>query len=394
MTPSKDISQDPLIGERLRIVREAAKITQAAAAEKIGAARTTLIAIEQGKRKIKLEEIQLLAALYKTSVNALLRQESIHLDMTPQFRKLAETDHSSITDAAILLNKLVQAEVELENCLGVVRPKNYPPERPLLPGNVATQAETDAQDLRNWLSLGSGPVGDMVSILSLQIGMRVYLRKLSGNISGLFSYHENVGACVLVNAHHPIERIQQTCAHELAHFIATRNQPEALTINETFSSREERYANIFQRSFLTPARAVQQKFADITAGHTHLTRRHIILLAHAFQVSREAITRRLEELNLAKTGTWDWFKDNGGITDEQAKQVLGDKHPPQPNLSEGKYLLPSRLALLAREAWKRDLFSEGQLSKLLMLDRHQVREVLDGVEMEENEANDLVKLPN
>src|SRR5215831_6474671 len=63
-----------------------------------------------------------------------------------------------------------------------------------------------------------------------------------------------------------------------------------------------------------------QKFHDVTAGSDRLTRRHVILLAHFFGVSREAMVRRLEELGLTKVGTWDWFEYNGGITDEQAQR--------------------------------------------------------------------------
>jgi Zn-dependent peptidase ImmA (M78 family) len=138
---------------------------------------------------------------------------------------------------------------------------------------------------------------------------------------------------------------------------------------------------------------VRQRFAEITAGQSHLTRRHIILLASAFGVAREAIVRRLEELGLAKRGTWDWFEANGGITDEQARQVLGELPVRGSSLVEAQGAVPPRLALLAREAWKRGFYSEGQLARLLKLDRHEVRELLDGAENEESEANELVKLP-
>ena len=124
-----------------------------------------------------------------------------------------------------------------------------------------------------------------------------------------------------------------------------------------------------------------------------MPRRHIILLASAFGVAREAIVRRLEELGLAKRGTWDWFQANGGITDEQARQVLGELPVRGSSLVEAQGAVPPRLALLAREAWKRGFYSEGQLARLLKLDRHEMRELLDGAENEESEANELVKLP-
>ncbi|MEW5704420.1 MAG: XRE family transcriptional regulator [Pseudomonadota bacterium] len=389
--PSEKLS-DVVIGERLRVAREATKFTQADAASAIEVARTTLVAIEQGQRRVKTDELQKLAALYRTSANAILRQESVHLDMVPRFRKLPQSADKATEDAAQLLNDLVSAEVELENALGVHRARNYPPERPILPGDVRLQAEQDAQELRDWLGLGPGPVLDIVSLLGLQLGIRVYVRRLDGKVSGLFAYDDAVGACMLLNANHPAERVVQTGGHELGHLTSTRREPEVLTDDEDFKSREERYADAFGRCFLTPARAVRQRFAEITAGQSHLTRRHIIILAHAFGISREAMVRRLEELSLAKRGTWDWFQKNGGITDEQAKQVLGELPNRYAHTAEAQGLVPQRLALLAREAWKRDLYSEGQLSRLLKLDRHQIRELLDGAENEESEANELVKL--
>jgi hypothetical protein len=39
------------------------------------------------------------------------------------------------------------------------------------------------------------------------------------------------------------------------------------------------------------------------------------------------------------------------------------------------------------------LTKKGQLARLLQLNRHEVRELLDGAENEESEANELVKLP-
>ncbi|WP_348630917.1 XRE family transcriptional regulator [Mesorhizobium sp. M8A.F.Ca.ET.218.01.1.1] len=384
---------DAEIGERLRLARESRRITQAAAADLIGAARTTIVAIEQGKRRVQMDELQKLAAAYNTSANAILRRAAVHLDMVPRFRKLHESEDEDVERATRLLNDLVRAEVELEDSLGIVRERRYPPERPLLPGDLYTQAEQHAQELRDWLGLGPGPITDIVSILDLQLGVRVYVRKLDGKVAGLFAYDERVGACILLNASHPHERLTQTGAHELAHFVSTRRQPEVLTEDERFVSREERYANIFQRCFLTPGREVRQRFAEITAGQSHLSRRHVILLAHASGVSREAMVRRLEELGLARPGTWDWFVSNGGISDSDVRQVLGvaPEVPAYRGMARG--LVPPRLALLAREAWKKELYSEGQLARMLQVDLHGIREVLDGAEREESEADELVRIP-
>lgn len=385
---------DKEIGERLRLARENSKMTQAIAAHAINAARTTIVAIEQGIRRIKIDELQKLAVLYKTSANEILRSEAVHINMIPLFRKSVKSCDDISENAVDTLKILVKAEVELENALGIKKHQNYPPERPILLGDVNSikkQAEQDAQELRNWLGLGLAPVDDIVSILDSQLGIRLYMRPLKGNISGLYAYDPIVGACMLINSNHPADRQRATGVHELGHFISTRKQANVVLDSLNNSSKEELYANCFSREFLMPYRVVAHKFKDLTEGQSHLTRRHIILLADAFKVSREAITRRLEELNMAKKGTWDWFKENGGITNEQAKEVLGRDVERYLDEVASQSILPPRLALLVIEAWQQELYSEGQLSRMLSLNRHDVRKLLNGLENKE-ESNDLFKL--
>ena len=388
MTPLETVSPR-LVGERLRQAREGVDVTQAAAAEAIGVARTTLVAIEQGERRIRLGELQKLAQMYHSSVNALLRNESVHVDLVPRFRKLPGKD-AAAEKAAQLMASMAKAEVELENLLGVTRSTNLPPERPLLDGDVRVQAEHDAADLRHRLGLGLAPISNLVGILEMEMGVRVYVRRLPPSISGLFAFDEAVGACILLNASHPRERRNNSAGHETGHLIATRHKPEILHSGKEENSREERYANAFARALLTPSRAVMQKFADVTAGSDRLTRKHIIVLANYFSVSREAIVRRIEELGLTKRGTWDWFEANGGISDDQASQVLGDQLLHDEAKIEADRPTTLRLNLLAAEAVRRDLLSEGQLAKLLQLDRVGLRALLDAYNSGDQEDGDDV----
>jgi Zn-dependent peptidase ImmA (M78 family)/DNA-binding XRE family transcriptional regulator len=375
------------VGDRLRRAREEADLTQQEAADRIDVARTTLVAIEKGQRRVRFDELQHLAKLYSTSVNALLRQEAVHVDLVPRFRKLPDAADNTADEAVAIMAHLAKAEVELENLLGIMRAKNYPPERQILRGDVKAQAEHDALELRQRFGLGNAPITDIVTLLEMEMGVRVYVRRVDGRISGLFAYDEDLGPCILLNANHPRERRTQSAAHECGHLVSTRNMPEVLHTDEVMTSREERYADAFGRAFLTPPRAVMQKFQEVTAGSDRLTRRHVIVLAHFFGVSREAMVRRLEELGLIKTGTWDWFQANGGITDQHVKQVLGDLTVADAQKADADRPTTLRLNMLAAEAYRQDLLTEGQLSELLDLDRIELRELLDDLEIEGSEAD-------
>ncbi|WP_297121958.1 ImmA/IrrE family metallo-endopeptidase [Thalassospira sp.] len=229
----------------------------------------------------------------------------------------------------------------------------------------------------------------------MDLGVRLYQRRLSSKskVSGLFAYDEAVGACILLNANHPWERRVQSAAHELGHFVGTRQSPEVLEVDEKFLSREERYANAFGRAFLTPRKSFSESFRHLTEGASRLTRRHVVLLAHQFNVSREACVRRLEELDLVRKGTWEWFVANGGISSDVVKSVLGEMaERDDPAKEDANRPVSQRLALRAYEAWSRDLMSEGQLAELLKVPRVALRKLLDQIEMEESETDDFLKL--
>ena len=62
------------------------------------------------------------------------------------------------------------------------------------------------------------------------------------------------------------------------------------------------------------------------------------------------MVRRLEEIGLTKPGTWDWFVNNGGITDQQARQVLGEAIAPDEGRADAARPVSMRVGLLVGEA--------------------------------------------
>ncbi|SER13409.1 helix-turn-helix domain-containing protein [Sphingobium sp. YR768] len=389
MTDLVEISAQEL-GRRLRLARETAGVKQERAAEAIGTSRPTLVSIEQGVRKVRIQEIQKLAQLYGMSVNALLRREAVHTNLIPRFRRLRESEDEHTLEAIGVLNDLIKADIEIENVLGIRRKTNYPPERGIDQGDVVELAERHAEELRKWLGLGPGPIADIFSIIELGLGIRLYQRCLSpsSKIAGLFTYDEDVGACIFLNASHPLPRRIQSAAHELGHFIGTRRNPEVLEENERFLSREERYANAFGRAFVAPTESFAESFRRLKEITGKVTRRLIVLLAQEYNISRQACVLRLEDLGLANKGTWGWFQDNGGITEEHVRDVLGDVGArPDPAKTDAQRQVSHRLSLMAHAAWKRDLMSEGQLADLLRIDRLELRGIIDQIELEESELD-------
>jgi Zn-dependent peptidase ImmA (M78 family)/DNA-binding XRE family transcriptional regulator len=359
------------LGERLRAARSGANLTQNAAATSLGIARTTLVAIEKGQRPVAPEELLALAGLYDVSVARLTSPDAIHVDLSAKFRRTEGKEVSkSVTQAIALLNRLATGAVQLERLLGQEFRTDYPPPTRINPRVVNEQAEDAASNLRTRLGVGLGPIPDVISLLELELGLRIFFRPLPSRICGLYAYDPAIGACVLVNANHHWKRRVQTATHETGHFAADRSQADILEEDEVSPSTEERFAKRFGSAFLMPAAGVRVRFDRIVGSENRFDVRELILLAHQFGVATEAMCRRLEELSLLPQGTWDSLRDRGFASDLE-RSVIGEVSVrPKPPL------LPARSAYLASIALEREILSEGQLCDLLAIDRTALKEEL------------------
>jgi Zn-dependent peptidase ImmA (M78 family)/DNA-binding XRE family transcriptional regulator len=370
------------LGERLRAARSAANLTQNAVAASLGMARTTLVAIEKGLRSVTAEELLALARLYDVSVGRITSPDAIHVDLSAKFRRNEGKEASkSVTEALVLLNRLATGAVELERLLGQELRTDYPPPIHINPQFVNQQAEDAAGNLRARLGVGHGPIPDIISLLELELGLRIFFRPLPSQVCGLYAYDPAVGACVLINANHHWKRRVQTATHETGHFAADRSHADILEEKEVSASIEERFAKRFGSAFLIPASGVRARFDQIVGLENRFEVRELILLAHQFGVATEAMCRRLEELGLLPQGSWDSLRDRGFASDLE-RSVIGEASvQPKPPL------LPARLAYLAAIALDREVLSEGQLCDLLAIDRAELRQAL--APFEANEAISL-----
>ena len=366
------------LGDRLRGARSEANFTQDAAAAALGMARTTLVAIEKGQRSVRPEELLAFARLYGVSAGKLVSPDAIHVDFSAKFRRMQGKDGSRAGGEALgLLNRLATGAAQLERLLGQELHTDYPPPIRINPRVVNQQAEDAANNLRARLGVGFGPIPDLITMLELELGLRIFFRPLPSLISGLYAFDAAVEACVLINANHHWKRRVQTAIHETGHFASDRSHADILEGDELSFSIEERFAKRFGSAFLMPASRVRARFDQIVGLDNRFDVRELILLAHQFGVATEAMCRRLEELTLLPQGSWDLLRDRGFASDLERGVIAEEGASPKPPL------ISARLAYLASTALDRELLSEGQLCDLLVVDRLELREALKPFEAEE-----------
>ena len=130
MSSTLDALDPAELGARLQRARKRATLTQKAAAEVIGAARTTMVAIEKGDRAVRPTELVALARAYGRPVSDFVRERPSVEPFEVQFRAApgASAEDDPIRPVVAEWEDLCVSYLELEEALGSPLPRDYPPE--------------------------------------------------------------------------------------------------------------------------------------------------------------------------------------------------------------------------------------------------------------------------
>ena len=355
-----------VLASRLRAARESRGLTQAQAASELGVSRPLQIAIEKGTRDASPEEIVKLAEIYGKPVGELLRSAPPPAAIGTRFRAaLASAPHDGELSGAVR-----QLEQQADNYIDLLRrARTEPPGRYVSPRNIRHfdpgQAGEDlATEERNRLGIGDGPIRQLREVLEIEVGLRVFLLALPRQVAGVFVYVEELGGCIGVNISHPSERRHWTMAHEYAHYLATRDRAEVTPVSHARQHPEtERFADAFAANFLMPRSGLSRRFHELKRGKEgKVTPATLVQLAHAYGVSVQALTLRLEDLRLIAPGTWDRLLDND-FQPRAAARLLG-----LAAAERNAEALPLHYRLLAVQLYADGEITETQLARYLGTD--------------------------
>ena len=360
---------DPrVLGARLQDARKAAGLTQQVVAERMTMARTTVVALEKGERRVTVSELLELARLYARSVSEFVSRRVVTESFAPQFR-VTERDileeHADFEQATIELQRLAEDYSELERITAVPSQRSYPPPYDASGASIEQVAAYVASAERNRLGVGDGPIGNLRERLETDLGLRIFYYPMPSRVAGIFAYNDPLGACIGINLSHPRDRRHWSLAHEFGHFLMHRFRAE-ITVLEVRRRGvpTERLADAFAENFLMPAVGLERRFTEMMrSSPAGVTLADIVSLADLYQVSVQALILRLEGLRRLQAGAWDRLKAEG-FKPQHAQRLLGiDANP---TLQER---LPQRYVALAVEAFRRGELSEGQLGRFLRTDR-------------------------
>ncbi|MFN8475029.1 MAG: XRE family transcriptional regulator [Anaerolineae bacterium] len=364
------------LGRRLQQARQARGLTQQAAADHLGVARTTVTAIEKGERGIRPSELVRLAELYGRAVGEFTRQGEPSEAFAVQLRAALPPDAPADDELSACLlefQRLAEDYLSLEHLCRAPFSREYPPPRLIGRTDPEIAAEDLAVSERNRLGLGDGPILNLREMLENDVGLRIFYMDLPFRVAAIYGYTERLGGCIAVNRNHPEERRRLSTAHEYGHFLTQRFRAE-ITLLGRYVRRpdHERLAEAFARAFLMPAAGLRRRYNELDRNREgYITPGDLLTLAHLYFVSLEALAQRLEELKLLAAGTWDRLEQAGFAVRETQAPLESPQYP------VSSQLLPARYLYLAVEAFERGDLSEGQFARFLRVDRLEARSIAE-----------------
>lgn len=301
------------IADRLVAARSAIGYRQEEVARALGITRTLLSYWESGARRPNERQLAALARLYGVEVRDLLsrRTEKLRGDLarmmfrgTPDLRPVAKR-------GIVEFVRFLDAYAELAEVLKIpVRGRHQSPFSLVSGFDSLEDARRKAEEVRAYLRLGIGPIGNLDSVCDL-LGVTVVRaalgRDVEAGVSGAFLKHPKVGLSVLVNLEMTPGRRRFTLAHELAHALF-HSERRAYVICRPTNDVQERFANAFAGEFLMPTEGIRRTMEAYGIGPHVDHPADVVHLQRFFGVSYATALVRLRRARLLTADHFEAFK--------------------------------------------------------------------------------------
>jgi len=338
------------VGERVRVARLAAGLTQEDLGGRAALDRTMIVKIESGSRRIDAIELVRLSSALQVPVDFLLRSTPLVLSrrasvMTEDTNTEAARESGRLDLALVAWLHDVQQMVEL----GVLQPV------PLLMAEGLVDSEAAARNLALWvrgqLGAGNEPINSLVEFCE-RAGQYVLVTDVPGEGSSVVD--GNVAVAVVSLAGDPGRR-RATAAHELGHLVVGDEYSSDLGVH---ASRGEREAllDAFAAELLLPA----QVLADAGGGAQHMTRDQLIGFAARYRTSWSLAVRQATHAGVLRGQA----RHDGGWsapTRSEFLEALG--WAPQPDLEAIR--VPPHFADAVMAAWRNSALTATRAVELM-----------------------------
>ncbi len=368
------------LGNSLQGARQRLGMSQEAVAQATGINRVVLSYYESGSRIPSLPVVASLARLYGLTVTDLMEgaepTAAVDIDTsTVLFRSSALREHSE--SAILAFSSYIRAYVRLLKETGQEIPgKGQTPFEPVPTRAPRKQAARLARELRRYLGLGSGPIGNLFSLADdYLLIFRLPLGDLDRGPSGFFYNHPEAGFCVIVNSNMDHGRQLFTLAHEIGHAYFHSKETDWVVSGPSGVQGHEVFANAFASEFLVPADSLARAMDESDLWNKLEDPASVIHLQQYFSVSYHFTVIRLYQEGLIDEALFERLKVVSPI---RLARALG--YPVAPfetidGLADPLERFPYRMLRLVRKAVADGVISRGAAGEMLGVSLHDILEL-------------------
>lgn len=268
-------------------LREQRGLSQTDLGNKVGVTRQTIAVWEKGDRMPSIGQLAAIAQALGVPLEVFFEQNAE--EPTLLFRADEAGVLTPALRALVLKRALAYAEIEREIGEVAVSPPQMPVE-----AYDPHAVERYAGEVRDFLGVEHAPLGDVIARLE-ERGLKVLLTPLPAHVSGFSAYTESLGAVIIINENHPVERQFFTALHELAHLICHRQDflhPEKAVA----AGLREKLANHLAGAVLLPREVLER---ELHAFRNHWIPEAMLLdLKLRYSVSMRTVLIRAEQVGI------------------------------------------------------------------------------------------------
>jgi len=291
---------------RLKDFRDQAGLSQDDLGRKVGVTRQTIAFWEKGERSPSLAQLHKVAKALEVTAGVLLEQGERKEKSTILFR--SDAPDALKPEVRDVLAKRSRDYAFIEKALHEV--STLPPAHPY-EGFDPVIAENMASEIRDWLGVERGALGDVFDLLEGR-GLKVVLHPLPDEVSGLSAYTDETGAIFFINSEHPVERQYFTALHELGHLIFHR--ADYGEQNHKPSDKKEKMANYFAGALLLSRYAVEKELKSFSGQW--LPEPLLADMKLRYQVSLRTVVIRAGQVGVVSKKQaleqYEWIEDKYG----------------------------------------------------------------------------------
>jgi transcriptional regulator with XRE-family HTH domain len=374
------------LSDALRTGRERAGLSQDAAAAAAGINRVLLSYYETGRRPVPPATATALAWLYGTELDPALAAAAANtasagagVDVSGiLFRASASVLDNTAQEGLAIFERYLGEYAELATELQRPLPGKGQSPFPAVTGSAARDAADAARQLRRYLNLGGGPLGDPFRIADDHILIwRLPLGEdLQAAPSGFFYNHPQVGFSIVINSDMTLGRQVFTAGHEIAHAYFHSRTVDVIVSMPGAELGRERFADMFAGELLVPGDELRRMVTEHAAWNGPANPAAVVHLQRHFGVSYATVRVRLLQEHLIDRPT---FEELAQVSPSLLAQALG--YPVHP-ADLGDFTMhplarfPSRMLVLIRDALQQGSLTPADAAETLGISSEEISKLL------------------